>query len=70
MQLVAHDVLVYSLYKNRFLNHFRASSHGEITVTPYVIEISLSDFRSSFLVEFDVFSLLTAVSNQCYGLTL
>jgi len=49
---------------------FRTSSHGEITITPYVNEISLSEFRSPFLVEFDVFSLLTAVSNQCYELTL
>jgi len=46
------------------------SSHGEIIITPYVNEISLSEFRSSFLVEFDLFSLLTAVSNQGYGISL
>jgi len=61
--------LVYS-FKYKFLNNFRTSSHGEITITPHVNEISLSEFRSSFLVEFDMFSLLTAVSNQCYGFCL
>jgi hypothetical protein len=62
--------LVYSLYKHKFFNHFRTLSHGEITVTPHVNEISLSEFRNPFLVEFDMFSMLTAVSNHCYGLTL
>jgi len=27
----------------------------------------MSEFRSSFLVEFGMFSLLTAVNSQCYG---